>query len=45
VLRRRAVKVGRQNRERTEILSGLGEGDRIVVRGALLLLNAIDVRG
>ena len=45
VLKRRAVKVGRQNRERTEILSGLAEGDKIVVRGALLLLNAIDVRG
>ena len=45
VLKRRAVKVGRQNRDRTEILTGLVEGDKIVVRGALLLLNAIDVRG
>ena len=45
VLRRRVVKVGRQTRERTEILVGLAPGDRIVVRGALLLLNAIDVRG
>lgn len=45
VLRRRAVRLGRQNKERTEIISGLAEGERIVVRGALLLLNAIDVRG
>ncbi|MCC6647709.1 MAG: efflux RND transporter periplasmic adaptor subunit [Polyangiaceae bacterium] len=45
VLRRRAVRLGRQTRERTEIVSGLTEGERVVVRGALLLLNAIDVRG
>ncbi len=45
VLRRRQVRVGRNNKERTEIVSGLTEGERVVVRGALLLLNAIDVRG
>ncbi len=45
VLRRRPVKVGRQNRQQTEILGGLAEGERVVVRGALLLLNAVDVKG
>lgn len=45
VLRRRAVRVGRQSKERAEIVSGLSEGERVVVRGALLLLNAVDVRG
>ena len=45
VLRRRPVKVGRQNRLQTEILGGLTAGERVVVRGALLLLNAVDVKG
>lgn len=45
VLKRRPVKVGRQGKEKTEIVSGLAPGDRVVVRGALLLLNAVDVRG
>jgi cobalt-zinc-cadmium efflux system membrane fusion protein len=45
VLRRRPVKLGRQNRQQTEILGGLTEGERVVVRGALLLLNAVDVKG
>jgi cobalt-zinc-cadmium efflux system membrane fusion protein len=44
-LRRRPVKVGRQNRDRTELVSGVAEGERMVARGALLLLNAIDVKG
>ncbi|HRG98430.1 MAG TPA: efflux RND transporter periplasmic adaptor subunit [Polyangiaceae bacterium] len=42
---RRLVRVGRQTRERAEILSGVAAGERVVVRGALLLLNAIDVKG
>jgi cobalt-zinc-cadmium efflux system membrane fusion protein len=41
VYRRRAVQVGRQTRERTEVLSGLEAGEKVVVRGALLLLNAV----
>ncbi len=45
VLRRRPVKLGRQNRQQTEILAGLVAGERVVVRGALLLLNAVDVKG
>jgi hypothetical protein len=28
-----------------EILSGLSAGDKVVVRGALLLLNALNVEG
>ena len=38
-----AVVVGRHNREWTEIRSGLSAGDRVVTRGALLLLNAIEL--
>ncbi len=45
VLKRRAVKTGRQGKEKTELVSGVGPGERVVVRGALLLLNAVDVRG
>lgn len=45
VLRRRAIRTGRQTPERTEVLSGLAQGEKVVVRGALLLLNAIDIRG
>lgn len=41
VYRRRVVQLGRQTREKTEVLSGLSAGDRVVVRGALLLLNAV----
>lgn len=44
-LKRRAVKLGRQGKDRTEVVTGLAEGERVVVRGALLLLNAVDVRG
>ncbi len=39
--RRRIVQIGRQTRERTEVLSGLEAGEKVVVRGALLLLNAV----
>jgi cobalt-zinc-cadmium efflux system membrane fusion protein len=45
LLRRRPVQLGRGNREFTEILSGLRPGERVVSRGALLLLNALDVQG
>jgi cobalt-zinc-cadmium efflux system membrane fusion protein len=43
-LHRRVVHVGRQTRERTELVSGVSEGERVVVRGALLLLNAVHVK-
>jgi cobalt-zinc-cadmium efflux system membrane fusion protein len=39
--RRQPVRLGRQTRDRAEVLEGLSDGDRIVVRGALLLLNAV----
>jgi cobalt-zinc-cadmium efflux system membrane fusion protein len=45
VLKRREVKLGRQTKDKAEITSGLAEGDRVVVKGALLLLNAIDSEG
>lgn len=45
VLKRREVRLGRQTKEKAEILSGLVAGERVVVRGALLLLNAIDSEG
>ena len=45
VLKRRPVRLGRQATEKTEITSGLAPGEHVVVRGALLLLNAIDVKG
>jgi cobalt-zinc-cadmium efflux system membrane fusion protein len=41
--RRRAVQLGRQTPERVEITSGLASGEHVVVDGALLLLNALDV--
>lgn len=43
--RRRAVTLGRQTKEKVEITGGLEPGERVVVRGALLLLNAIDSHG
>lgn len=41
---RRAVVLGRQDREQVEISSGLAPGERVVTTGALLLLNAIDIK-
>ena len=41
VYRRRVVQLGRQTREKTEVTSGLNAGEKVVVRGALLLLNAV----
>ncbi len=41
---RRAVEVGRQNHDEVEVSSGLRSGERVVKSGALLLLNAIDIR-
>jgi membrane fusion protein, heavy metal efflux system len=43
--RRRAVTLGRQTKEKVEITGGLQPGERAVVRGALLLLNALDAHG
>jgi hypothetical protein len=42
-LERREVQPGRVRDGRTELLSGLGEGETFVARGALLLLNALDL--
>lgn len=43
--RRTEVALGRQRGGLTEIRAGLRAGDRVVSRGALLLLNALDVEG
>jgi multidrug efflux pump subunit AcrA (membrane-fusion protein) len=43
MFRRRPVQLGRQTRDEVEIASGLSDGEPVVVDGALLLLNAIDV--
>jgi cobalt-zinc-cadmium efflux system membrane fusion protein len=42
-LERREVQVGRVREGKTEIVSGLREGETYVARGALLLLNALDL--
>jgi multidrug efflux pump subunit AcrA (membrane-fusion protein) len=42
--RRRVVQLGRQTRDKTEVIAGLNPGERVVVRGALLLLNAVGVK-
>jgi cobalt-zinc-cadmium efflux system membrane fusion protein len=42
-LERREVQTGRVRDGRTEVLSGLSEGESFVARGALLLLNALDL--
>jgi cobalt-zinc-cadmium efflux system membrane fusion protein len=42
-LERREVQAGRVRDGHTEILSGLHEGESYVARGALLLLNALDL--
>lgn len=44
-LEKRVVGLGRQDRERTEILSGLQAGENVVTTGALLILNALDFKG
>jgi cobalt-zinc-cadmium efflux system membrane fusion protein len=44
-LERREVKVGRVRDDRAEIVSGLEDGETYVARGALLLLNALDLAG
>lgn len=43
--RRTEVTLGRQNRKLTEVRAGLKAGERVVTRGALLLLNALGVEG
>lgn len=43
--RRQEVVVGRQRGGLTEVRSGLKVGERVVTRGTLLLLNALDVEG
>lgn len=40
---RRVVQVGLQAKQSTEIVSGLQEGEQVIVRGALLLLNALQM--
>jgi len=42
-LERRLVTVGRQHEGKVEIASGLAPGDTYVTKGALLLLNAVDL--
>jgi cobalt-zinc-cadmium efflux system membrane fusion protein len=42
-LTRRPVTTGRQNEQSIEILAGLQPGEKYVARGALLLLNAVDL--
>jgi membrane fusion protein, heavy metal efflux system len=42
---RRQVHLGRSRAGRTEILDGLTPGETFVTRGALLLLNALDLEG
>jgi cobalt-zinc-cadmium efflux system membrane fusion protein len=44
-LQRREVQVGRSRDGWTEVLEGLAEGETYVSRGALLLLNALDLGG
>jgi cobalt-zinc-cadmium efflux system membrane fusion protein len=44
-LERRQVQVGRARDGKTEIVSGLTPGETFVSRGALLLLNALDLAG
>jgi cobalt-zinc-cadmium efflux system membrane fusion protein len=44
-LERREVQVGRVRDDKAEIISGLDDGDTYVARGALLLLNALDLAG
>ena len=41
--RRRPVTIGRQYEGNVEIANGIKSGERVVTRGALLLLNALDI--
>lgn len=43
LLRRRAIEVGRRSETTVEVVSGLQPGEQVVVGGALLLRNAVDV--
>ena len=43
IFERRAVTTGRQNETSIEIVAGLEPGETYVARGALLLLNAVDL--
>lgn len=43
LLRRRAIEVGRSSEATVEVVSGLRAGEQVVVGGALLLGNAVDV--
>ena len=45
MLARRKVTLGRQNEGSVEIVSGLRAGERVVHRGAILLLNALTLQG
>ena len=40
---KRPIVVGRRNRDEVEVISGVARGERVVTRGALLLVNALDV--
>lgn len=42
--KRREIVVGREQYDRAEVLSGLKAGEHVVTTGALLLLNAIDLK-
>lgn len=43
--KKRNVQLGRRNKEKSEVASGLQAGEKVVTTGALLLLNAIDIEG
>ncbi|AKT42415.1 efflux RND transporter periplasmic adaptor subunit [Chondromyces crocatus] len=45
VLKRREVRLGRQGRDKVEVVAGLSAGERVVTTGALLLLNALNIEG
>jgi len=42
-IKRRTVQTGMQTRDKVEVVSGLQPGELVVTRGALLLLNALNV--
>ncbi|MBL8631580.1 MAG: efflux RND transporter periplasmic adaptor subunit [Myxococcales bacterium] len=43
--KRQEVTLGRQSRKYAEVRAGLNAGDKVVTRGALLLLNSLSVEG